>query len=146
MSAEELMLLNCGAGETLESHLDCKVIKTVYPKGNQPWIFIGRTNTEARTPILWPLDAKSWLIVKDHDAGKDWGQEEGVIEDEMVRWHHQLSGHELEQNPGDSEEQGSLACLHGVTKRWTLFINRTTNEKQQNKNYHQQTCQDDLVR
>ena len=78
-------------------NLDCKEIKPVRPKGNQPWIFIGRTDTKAEAPILWPPDAKSWLIWKDHDTGKDWGQEEkGTTEDEMVGWHHQLNGHELE--------------------------------------------------
>ena len=81
------------------------------PKWNQPWIFIGRTDTEAAAPILWPPDAKSWLIAKDSDAGKDWGQEEKwETEDEMVGWLHQLSGHEFEQIPGDTEGQGSLAC------------------------------------
>ena len=80
-----------------ESPLDLKEIQPVLPKGNQSWIFIGRTDVEAETPILWPPDAKSWLIGKDHDAGKDWGQEEkGMTEDEMVGWHHQLNGHESE--------------------------------------------------
>ena len=83
--------------KTLESPLDSKEIKLVHAKGNQPWIFIGRTDAEAEAPILWPLDAKSWLIGKEHDAGKDWGQEKGVTEDDMVGWHHQLSGHEFEQ-------------------------------------------------
>ena len=83
------MILNCGAGEALESPLDSKEIKSVNPKGNQPWIFIGRTDVEAEAPILWPLDAKSWLNGKDPDAGKDWRQmEKGVAEDEMVRQHH----------------------------------------------------------
>ena len=81
-------------GNTLESPLDCKEIQQVHPKGNQSWIFIGRTDTEAETPILWPPDAKSWLIWKNPDARKDWGQEEkGTTEDEMVGWHHWLSGH-----------------------------------------------------
>ena len=79
--------------KTLESPLNCKEIKPVNPKGNQPWIFIGRTDAEAETPILWPPDVKSWLIWKDPDARKDWGQEEkGTTEDEMVGWHHRLSG------------------------------------------------------
>ena len=82
--------------KTLESPLDFKEIQPVHPKGNQPWIFIGRTNAEAETPILWPLDVKNWLIGKDPDAGKDWRQEEkGTTQDEMVGWHHQLSGHEI---------------------------------------------------
>ena len=93
--------------KTLESPLDCKENKPVNPKGNQSWIFIGRTDAEA--PILWPPDAKSQHIRKDPDAGKDWRQEEkGTTEDEMVGWHHQLNGHEFEQAPGDSEGQGNL--------------------------------------
>ena len=81
---------------TLLRVLDCKEIQPVHPKGNQSWIFIGRTDVEAETPILWPPDAKSWLIWKDPDAGKDWRWEEkGMIEDEMVGWHHWLNGHEF---------------------------------------------------
>ena len=83
--------------KTLESPLDSKEIKPVHPKGDQSWIFIGRTDAEAETPILWLPDAKNWLIWKDADAGKDWGQEEkGMTEDEMVGWHHQFNGHEFE--------------------------------------------------
>ena len=94
---------------TLESPLDCKDIKPVNPKGSQSWIFIGRTDAEVETPILWPLDAKSQLIGKDPDAGKDWGQEEKeATEDEMIGWHHWLDGHQFEQALGDSEGQGSL--------------------------------------
>ena len=97
--------------KTLENPLACEEIKPVNPKGNQPWISIGRTDAKAEVPILWPPDAKSWLIGKDPDAGKDWRQEEkGMTEDEMVGWHHQLNGHEFEQTLGDSEGQGSLAC------------------------------------
>ena len=82
--------------KTLESPLDYKEIQPVHPKGDQSWVFIGRTGAEAETPILWPLDVKSWLIWKDPDAGKDWGQEEKwMTEDEMVGWHHQLNGHEF---------------------------------------------------
>ena len=93
----------------LLSPLDWKEIKLVYPKGNQPWIFIERTDAEA--PILWPPNAKSQLTGKDPDARKDWRQEEkGTIEDEMVGWHHWLNGHEFEQALGDSEGQGSLVC------------------------------------
>ena len=103
------MLLNCGAGEDSECPLDSMEIKPVNPKGNQPWIFIGKTYPEA--PILWPANAKSWLIGKDPDAGKDWGQEEkGMTEDETVGWHHWLNRHKFEQTPGDSEGQGSLEC------------------------------------
>ena len=80
--------------KTLESPLDCKEIQPVHPKGDKSWVFIGRTDVEAETPILWPPDAKSWLIWKDPDAGKDWGQEEkGMTEDEMAGWHHCLNGH-----------------------------------------------------
>ena len=81
------------------------------PTSPQSWIFIGRTDAEVETPILWPPDAKSWLIWKDPDAGKDWGQEEkGMTVDEMVGWHHWLNGHEFEQTPGNSEGQGRLVC------------------------------------
>ena len=97
--------------KTLESPLDCKEMQPVHPKGNQSWIFIGRTDAETDTPILWPPYAKSQLIRKDHDAGKDWRQEEkGMTRDEMVGWHHQLDGHESEQAPGVGERQESLAC------------------------------------
>ena len=83
--------------KTLESPLDCKQIQLVHPKGDQSWIFTGRADAEAETPILWPSDVKSWLIGKDPDVGKDWGQEEkGTTEDEMVGWHHQLDGHKFE--------------------------------------------------
>ena len=82
--------------KTLESPLDCKEIKTVYPKVNQSWIFIGRFEAEAETPILWPPHGKSWLIGKDPNAGRDWGQEKGTTEDEMAGWHHRLDGHEFE--------------------------------------------------
>ena len=98
--------------KTLESPLDCKEIQPAHPKGNQSWIFIGRADVEAETPILWPLDVKSWLIWKDPDAGKDWGQEEekGTTEDEMVGWHRRLSGHGFGWTPGVGDGQGGLAC------------------------------------
>ena len=96
--------------KTLESPLDCKEIKPVNPKGNQSWIFIGRTDAEAKALILWLPDAKSQIIGKDPETGKDWGQEEkGTTKDEMVGWYHRLNGHEFEQTPGDGEGQGSLA-------------------------------------
>ena len=96
--------------KTLESPLDCKEIQPVHPKGDQSWIFTGRSDAETRAPILWSPDAKSQLIRKEPDAGKEWGQEEkGETEDEMVGWHHRLSGHEFEQAPGDGKRQGSLA-------------------------------------
>ena len=82
--------------ETLESPLDCKEVQSVHPKRDESWLFTGRTNVEAETPIIWPIDVKNWLIWKDPDAGKDWEQEEnGTTEDEMVGWHHQLNGHEF---------------------------------------------------
>ena len=97
--------------KTLESPLDCKEIKPVNTKGNQPWIFIGRTDAEAEAPVLWPPDGKSWLTGKDPDAGNDQRQEaKGTKEDEMVGWHHRLNGHEFEQTPWDGGGQGSLAC------------------------------------
>ena len=111
---EGWVLKNCASElfeKTLESPLVCKEIKPVNCKGNQPWIFIGKTTAEIETPILWLPDAKNWLIRKDPDAGKDWGQGQmGDIEDDMVGWHHWLKGHEFEQTPGDSEGRGSLAC------------------------------------
>ena len=103
--------------KTLESPLDFKEIKPANPKGNQSWIFIGRTDVEAETPILCPPDAKNWFSGKDLDAGTDWRQEEKeTTKDEMVRWHHQLNGHEFKQALGVGDEQGSLACIHGVAK------------------------------
>ena len=97
--------------KTLESPLDCKEIQPVHPKGVQSWVFIGRTDAEAETPILWPPDAKSWLIWKDPDVGKDWGQEEkGTREDEIVGWHHGLNGHGFGWTPGVGDGQGGLAC------------------------------------
>ena len=106
--------------KTLESPLDYKEIKLVNHKGNQSWIFIGRTDAEA--PILWPPDAKNWFIGKDTDAAKDWRWEEkGTTEDEMVGWHHRLSGHELEQALGVGNGQGNLACCSPWTRLsdWT---------------------------
>ena len=97
--------------KTLESLLDCKEIQPVHLKGDQSWVFIGRTDFEAATPILWPPDAKSWLIWKDPDAGKDWGQEEkGITEDEMVGWHQRLNGHGFGRTLGVGDGQGGLAC------------------------------------
>ena len=99
--------------KTLESPLDCKEIQPVHPKGDQSRVFIGGTDVEAETPILWPPDTESWLIWKDPAAGKDWGQEEkGMIEDEMVGWHHQLNGHECEWTPGVGDGQGGLGCYN----------------------------------
>ena len=95
----------------LESPLDCKEIQSVYPKGDQAWVFIGRTDGEAETPIFWPPDAKSWLIGKDPDAGRNLGKEEkGMTEYEKAGWHHWLDGHEFGWTPGVGGGQGSLAC------------------------------------
>ena len=97
--------------KTLESPLDSKEIKPLNPKGNQSWIFIGRTDARAEAPILWPPDVKNWLIGKDPDGGQDWRQEEkGTTEDETVGWHHWDDGHEFEQAPWVGDEQGILAC------------------------------------
>ena len=97
--------------KTLENPLDCKEIQPVHPKGNQSWIFIGRTDAEAEVPIVWAPGLKSQLIGKDPDAGKDWRQEKkGTTEDKMVGWHHWLDGHEFEQAPGVGDGQGRLAC------------------------------------
>ena len=111
LSTEELMLLNCGVGEDSCDPLDCKEIQPVHPKGDQSWVFIGRTDVEDETPILRPPDAKSWLIWKDPDAGKDWGQEEkGMTEDKMVGWHHWLNGHGFGWTLGVGDGQGGLVC------------------------------------
>ena len=120
--------------KTLESPLDCKEIQPVSPKGSQSWIFIGRIDAEAETPILWPPDVKNWLIGKDPDAGQDWRQEEkGTTEDEMVGWHHRLNEHEFEQALGVGDGQGSLASCSPWGRRvghnWEaelswLYINR----------------------
>ena len=97
--------------KTLQSHLNCKEIQPVHPKGNQSWLFIGRTDGEAETPILWPPDAKNWLIWKDSDAGKDWRWEEkGMTVNETVGWHHRLNGHEFEQTLGAADGHRGLGC------------------------------------
>ena len=114
--------------KALQSPLHCNEVKPVNPKGNQFWIFIGKTDTEAS--ILWPPDVKNWLIVKDPDTGKDWRQEEkGITEDNMVGCHHWLNGHEFEQAQGVGDEQGSLACCspwgHKETDKtqWLNWLN-----------------------
>ena len=104
--------------ESPESPLDCKDIKLVNPKGNQPWISIGRTDAEAEAPIFWPLDVKSQLTGKDPDAGKDWRQEEkGTIEDEMAGWQNRLNRHESELTPGDDDREAWHAVVHGPQKK-----------------------------
>ena len=114
--------------KTLESPLDCKEIQPVHPKGNQSCMFIGRTDVEAETPILWPPHAKSWLIWKDTDARKDWRQEtKGTTEDEMVGWHHWLNGHEFEPAPWVGDGQEGLACCSPwgcrVRHNWATELN-----------------------
>ena len=122
--------------KTLESSLDCKEIKPVNPNGNQSWIFIGRTDAEAEIPILWPPDAKTRLIGKDPDSGKDWRQEEKwVTKDETIRWHHWLNGHEFEQTLGDIEGQGSLSCC----SPWGRAESNTTERL---NNMHQKSNKD----
>ena len=101
--------------KTLESPLDCKEIKPVNPKGNQPWIFIGRADAEAEAPILWPPDAKNWIIRKDPDGGKDWRQEDKrMTEDEMVGWHPRINGCEFEQAPGVGDATGKPGVLQSM--------------------------------
>ena len=113
--------------KTLESPLDSKEIKPVHPKGNRSWIFIKRTDTKAEVTIFWLHDTKNLLTGKDPDAGKDWRQEKGTTEDEMLGWYHRLDGHEFEQALGVGEGQGSLVCcIHRVTKNWTKLNDWTT--------------------
>ena len=112
--------------KTLESPLDCEEIQPVHPKGDQSWVFFGRNDAKAETAIVWPPHAKSWLIGKDSDAGRDWGQEEkGTTEDEMAGWHYRLDGHEFEWTLGVGDGQGGLACCSSwgckeldMTERW----------------------------
>ena len=111
--------------KTLESPLDCKETQSVHPKGNQSWIFIGRTDAETEAPILWPPDAKNWLTEKGPDTGKDWRQEKGMTEDKIVGWHHRLNGHEFEQTLGDSDKEAWSAAVHGIAKSQTQLSNWT---------------------
>ena len=108
MSIDELTVLTCGIGEYSWEFLGLQGDQASQPKGNQSWVFIEKTDAEAETPILWPHDAKNWLIRKDLDVGKDWRQEEKGMT--VVGWHHRLDGHELEQVLGDDDGKGSLAC------------------------------------
>ena len=113
LSAKELMLLNCGVGEDSWESLGHKEIQLVHSKGDQPWVFIGRNDAKAETLVLWPPHVKSWLIGKDSDAGRDWGQEEkGTTGDEMAGWLHWLDGRESEWTPGVGDGQGGLACCN----------------------------------
>ena len=127
LSAEELMLLNCGVGEDSWESLGLQGDQPVHPKGDQSWLFIGRTYVEPEIPVLWPPDVKSWLIWKDPDAGKDWGQEEkGTTEDEMVGWHHRLNGHGFGWTPGVGDgREAWRAAIHGVAKSRTRLSNWT---------------------
>ena len=114
--------------KTLESLLDCKEIQPVHPKGDQSWLFTGRTDVEAETPIFWPPDAKSCLIWKDPDVGKDWRQEEkGTTEDEMAGWHHQLNGHKFgwTLGVGDADREAWSAAVHGVSGVGHDWVNWT---------------------
>ena len=124
------MLLNCGVGEDSWESLGLQEIQPVHSKGDQSWVFIGRTDVEAETPVLWSPHAKSWLIGKDPDAGRDWGQEvKGTTEDEMGGWHHQLDGHEFEWTPGVGDGQGGLVCCNSWGRRvghdWATELNWT---------------------
>ena len=128
LSAEELMLWTVVLEKTPESPLECKEIQPVHSKGDQPWVFFGRNDAKAETPVLWPPHAKSWLIGKDSDAGRDCGQEEkGMTEDEMAGWHHWLDGHEFEWTPGDGDGQGGLVCCDSWGRRvghdWVTELN-----------------------
>ena len=124
--------------KTLESPLHCKESQPVHSKGNQSWVFIGRPDARAETPILWPLHMKSWLIGKDPDAGRDWGQEEkGTTEDEMGGWHHQLNGHEVEWTPGVCDGQGGLVCCDSWDRKesdMTEWLNWTELNQKKKKN------------
>ena len=125
--------------KTLESPLDCKEIKPGNSKGNQPWLFIGRTDAEVETPILWPPDAKGWLFGKDPDAGKDWRwKEKGTTEDEMVGWHHWLNGHEFEQAIGVGDGWGGLACCRPWLQKeldMTEWLNNNSNHYVMHKSF-----------
>ena len=128
--------------KTLASPLDCKEIQPVHSEGDQPWDFFGRNDAKAETPILWPPHAKSWLIGKDSDVGRDWEQEEkGMTEDEIAGWHHQFNGHEFEWTPGVGDGQGSLACCDS----WGCKESDTTewlNWTELNWRHHRSNCQE----
>jgi len=123
LNAKELMLLDCGVGEDSWESLGLQGVQPVHSEGDHPWVFFGRNGAKAESPILWQPHAKSWLIGKDSDAGRDWGQEEkGMTEDEMAGWHHQLHGHESQWTPGVGDGQGGLACCSS----WCLKESDTT--------------------
>ena len=128
--------------KTLESPLDCKEIQPIHPKGNQSWIFIGRTDAEAKTPLLWPPDAKNWLLGKDPDAGKDWRWEEkGTTEDEMVGWHHWLNEYEWVNSESVMDKEVWRAAVHEVKKsqtRLSNWIELSRARPKRNANFHVQ--------
>ena len=131
--------------KTLESPLDCKEIQPVHSEGDQPWDFFGRNDAKAETPVLWPPHAKSCLIGKDSDAGRDWGQEKGMTEDEMAGWHHWLDGCESEWTPGVGDGQGVLACFDSWGRKesdttewlnWTELKNMQPGVEDERKSEH----------
>ena len=136
LSTEELMLLNCGVGEDSWESLGLQEIQPVHSEGDQPWDFFGGNDAEAETPVLWPPHVKSWLIGRDSDAGRDWGQvEKGTTEDEMAGWHHWLDGRESGWTPGVGDGQGGLVCCDSwghkesdMTERliWSDLMDRET--------------------
>ena len=142
LSTEELMVLNCGVREDSWESLDYKEIQQVHSKGDQPWDIFGKNDAKAETPVLWPPYVKSWLIGKDSDAGRDWGQEEkGRTEDEMAGWHHWLDGLESEWSPGVGDGQGGLACCDSWGRKesdttewlyWTEHIEQLEKEEMKN--------------
>ena len=127
LSTEDWCFWTVVLERTLESPLDCKEIQPVHSEGDQSWVYFGRTDAKAETPILWSPHAKNWLIGKDPDAGRDWGQEEkGTTENEMAGWHHWLNGHEFEWTLGVGDGQGGLACCNfGVSKSQTWLSDWT---------------------
>ena len=129
--------------KTLESPLDCEEIHPVHPKGDQSWVFIGSTDAEAETPVLWPPHGKSWLIGKDPDAGRDWGQEEkGKTEDELAGWHHWLEGRKSEWTPGVCDGQGGLACCNS----WVRKESDTTEQLNWSEDWHYcHQCTDKVI-
>ena len=132
LSTEELMLLNCGVGEDSWESLGLQGDPTSHSEGDQPWVFFGRNDAKAETPVLWPPYAMSWLIGQESDAGRDWGQEEkGTTEDEMAGWHHGLDGREFEWTPGVGDGQGGLVCCNSWGRKescphdWATELNWT---------------------
>ena len=127
--------------KTLESPLDCKEIQPVHSKGDQSWVFFGKTDTKAETPILWTPHAKSWLIGKDSDAGRDWGQEEkGMTEDEITGWHHWLDGHEFGWTPRLGDGQGGLACCNSWGRKESDMTEGLNWTELMESSWHWVTC------